>query len=402
MTFLRLPPLFWCVFGSGASPWRGADAAGAARLRAHAQLALFALLLVCGALPAACTPPANGTVSSWFATRAWGFSTRAGHRDGASSVATFQSGAGALALATNAAGDIYAADGPAIRLVGAGGADAVSTVYSNASMLFSAVCVDQSSGAVYAIDSLNGGGILWRVGPTSSNVSMIARPTDPLACWWSACAVDSSGQVVVSDAGTYALLRVDPSTGAQQQVAGCAAPGQVDGTGASACVHEVYSLSYNAATGSTLFANYGNDTTTGSVRQLFSNGTVSTLMAGLPFARTVLALNTSFYVMYTNLVNNFALQVYPATGMQYPVILANWVPDLQTGAPPSSLAVSRWYSQANLITASAKMLYFIGPASPPSPPPNPSPPPLPNSPPPPNPPSPPVRLHHVFASSTHC
>ena len=334
-------------------------------LRACARIRLaLVLLLASGALPAACVPPPNGTLS-WFATRAWGYSTRAGHRDGASSVATFQSGSGALALATNAAGDIYAADGPAIRLVGANGVDMVTTVYSNASMLFSAVCVDQSSGAVYAIDSLNGGGTLWRVGPTSSNVSVIARPTDPVACWWSACAVDASGQVVVSDAGTYALLRVDPSTGAQQQVAGCGAPDQVDGAGAGACVHEVYSLSYNAATGSTLFANYGNDTATGSVRQLFSNGTVSTVLAGLPFARTVLALNTSFFVMYTNLVNNFALQVYPATGLQFPVNLANWVPDLQTGAPPSSLAVSRWYSQANLITASAKMLYFIGPASPP-------------------------------------
>ena len=362
-------------------------------LRAGA-LALAALLLLCGPLPVACTGalPANGTVQSWFATRGWGVSTRAGHQDGSSSFATFQSGAGALALATNAAGDIYAADGPAIRLVGAGGFDVVSTVYTNASMLFSAVCVDQSSGAVYAIDSLNGGGTLWRVGPTSNNVSLIARPTDPVACWWSACAVDSSGQVLVSDAGTYALLRVDPSTGAQQQLAGCGAPGQVDGAGASACVHEVYSLSYNAASDSTLFANYGNDTTTGSVRQLFSNGTVSTLLSGLPLARTVLALNTSFYVMWTNLGNVFAMQVYPATGLQYPVVLANWVPDLQTGAPPSSLVISRWHLQANLITASAKVLYFIGPASPPSPPPNPFPPPLPNSPPPPNPPSPPVRF----------
>ena len=128
------------------------------------------------------------------------------------------------------------------------------------------------------------------------------------------------------------------------------------------------------------------------MRQLFSNGTVSTLLSGLPLARTVLALNTSFYVMWTNLGNVFAMQVYPATGLQYPVVLANWVPDLQTGAPPSSLVISRWHLQANLITASAKVLYFIGPASPPSPPPNPFPPPLPNIPPPPNPPSPPVRF----------
>ena len=295
--------------------------------------------------------PATGSTQSWYATRAFGWATRAGHTDGSASTATFASGSGALALATNAAGDIFAADGPAIRVVGSTGA--VATVYSNSALLFAAVCVDQHSGAVYALDALSAGN-LWRVGPGTGNASLVAMPTDPLANWWMACTVDATGGVLVSDSGVYALLRVNPATGAQAVLAGCGVPGRVDGDGAAACLHEVYSLSFDTATNSTLFADYGNETTAGSVRRLWDNGTVSTVLDGLPRARAVLARGTSFHVMYTNLGAVFSMQVYPSTGAQFPITLVNWVSDLQSVTPPSSLVVSAWWSSAVLLTASAK------------------------------------------------
>jgi hypothetical protein len=369
--------------------------------RAREVLAVLLACVVAHAAAVAAPPPpyppapAAGATLSWFANRAFGSSTRAGHTDGSAGTATFASGAGAaLALATDAAGLIYVADGPAIRVLdgSGGGGSAVSTLYTNSSMLFSAVCVDQRSGAAYALDGLTGN--LWIVGPTNvANATLVASPRDPASCWWTACAVDALGGVLVADSAKYEILRVDPATGAKATLAGCGVPGRLDGAGSAACVHEVYSLSFDSSDNSTLFADYGNETTAGSVRRLSPNGTVSTVLDNLPGARSVLARGTCFHVMYSNLVGVFSLQVYPSTGAQFPVTLLNRMADLQTGAPPISLVVSAYWTQAVLITASAKVIYFIGPASPPSPPPSPSPPPMPNSPPPPEPPSPPVRAH---------
>lgn len=358
---------------------------------ARAAPLLAALLLACCAVtagavaappPAFPPAPAVGSTLPWFATAFLGNPTRAGHGN---SPATFSAGAGALALATNNNGDILVADGPAVRIVTAG---AVSTLYSNASLLFTAVCVDQVTNAVYALDSLTSG--LYSV-VTASGPALLAAPQDPLLSWWTACAVDGSGGVVVADAGLYRLLRVDPATGAQRLLAGCGVAAQVDGAGSAACVHEVYSLSYDAADNSTLLADYGNATTPGAVRRLLGNGSVVTVLPNLPFARAVLARPTSFHAMYTNLGGTFSAQYFPSTAALFPYTLVNWVPDLAAGAPPTSMVVSSQYSQAKLLTATARVIYFIGPPSPPMPPPEPPSPPLPNSPPPPEPPSPPVR-----------
>jgi hypothetical protein len=408
--------------------------AAARRASTHAPVPLAAALLLacvaCAAATAAAPPPpfppapATGASLAWYANRVFGSPTRAGHKDGQAGdpSITFASGAGALALATNADGAVYIADGPAIRVLD-GVQNAVSTLYSNSTLTFWAVCVDDASGAVYALDSIAGG--LWAVnasGVGPGNASLVASPAHPLDSWWTACAVDALGGVLVADSGLYSIVRVEPATGAITTLAGCTMPGHVDGAGGAACLHEVYSLSYDASTNSTLFADYGNETTAGSVRRLSPNGTVSTVLDGLQRARAVLARGTSFHVIFSNFNAVFSMQVcaaggrcrisgapgshhasvcwrrhvpltrvvrpqvFPSTGAQFPMTLLNWVADLQTGAPPSSLAVSAHYPQALLITASAKALYFIGPLSPPSPP---LPPPVPNSPPPPEPPEPP-------------
>lgn len=147
---------------------------------------------------------ASRGAAQWTATVYAGSTSTAGHTDGAlTSTATFNfSNGNGLAFAPN--GTLYAADNLSLRVVDQVGSTATRTLLTGSG--FTTVCVDASSGAVYAID--------YGASPTQL-VQLYSNGKRQIATGFSAlaCAVDTSGNIIVANTYSYVRARVSTRPG---------------------------------------------------------------------------------------------------------------------------------------------------------------------------------------------